>query len=77
MERLLTSQAGERLELDGHPLQDGDALEVRIIGSWVPGIALHDLSGWSLLTRDQIPIRLQAGLVVRFAPHSPSSSLAL
>jgi hypothetical protein len=46
------------------------------MGFWVSGMTAYDLSGWFLLTREQIPIRLRAGLVARFSrpvSQQPSS----
>lgn len=74
MKRFMYSQTHHQLELDGSPLHCGEALEVRILGSWVFGVLAHDQSGWYLITQEQSEIRLQAGLVGRVAPVSPPSS---
>ena len=58
------------LELDGFLLQPGDRAEIRVLGSWVPGIIARDKRGWYFLTSDQMGIRLQTGVLTRL--HSLS-----
>ena len=65
MGRLIIHQKDGLLELDGFLLQAGDRAEIRVLGSWVPGIIAHDKRGWYFLTPDQAGIRLQTGLVTR------------
>ena len=65
MGRLIVHQKDGLLELDGFLLQTGDRVEIRLIGSWVPGIIAHDQRGWYFLTSDQVGIRLQTGLFAR------------
>lgn len=74
MEQLVYSQKDDRFELHGHPLHDGDRLEVRIFGFWVPGVLAHDQSGWYLVTHEQVEVRLRAGLMGRLPRVSPPSS---
>jgi hypothetical protein len=62
MGQLIVHQKDGLLELDGFLLQVGDLAEIRIIGSWIPGIIAHDQGGWYLRTRDQDGVRLQTGL---------------
>ena len=63
MGQLIVHQKDGLLELDGFLLQVGDLAEIRVIGSWMPGIIAHDQRGWYLRTRDQGGVRLQTGLV--------------
>ncbi len=53
------------LLLDGQVLQDGTAIEIRVFDAWIPGFVERDASGWSLITHDQVGIRLQTGLLAR------------
>lgn len=65
MGRLIYHQQYSLLELDGFLLQHGDRVEIRILGSWVPGMVAHDQFGWFFLTPDQVGIRLRTGLSAR------------
>ena len=60
------------LELNGHLLQDGEWLELRVFGFWVPGLVAKDSTGWYLLTPDGVGIRLRAGLTARLCEGSIS-----
>ena len=62
MGRLIHHQQYSLLELDGFLLQHGDRVEIRILGSWVPGTVAHDQFGWYFLTPNQVGIRLKTGL---------------
>ena len=54
MGRLIHHQQYSQLELDGFLLQHGDRVEIRILGSWVPGQVAHDQYGWYFLTPEQV-----------------------
>ena len=54
-----------RLELDGKALLEGDAIEIRILGHWLPGHVALDSLGWYLITPDLVGIRLFEGLAAR------------
>jgi hypothetical protein len=56
---------GDHLELDGSLLQAGDQVEIHLIGAFVPGVIACDQWGWYFLTRYQVGIRLQTGLLTR------------
>jgi Domain of unknown function (DUF5348) len=73
MGRLIVHQKDGLLELDGFLLQVGDRVEIRLIGSWVPGTIAHDRQGWYFLTPDQVGIRLQTGLFARLLSLSSES----
>ena len=62
MGQLIVHQKDGLLELDGFLLQSGDRAEIRLMGSWIPGVIAHDRQGWYFLTRDGVGIRLQTGL---------------
>lgn len=59
----------KRLELKGYPLQQGERIEIRLMGSWIPGSIQLDKGGWYLLTYDYVGIRLRAGLTARHVRH--------
>jgi len=65
MGQLIVHQNEGLLELDGFLLQSGDRAEVRLVGSWIPGMIAHDQSGWYFLTRDEVGVRLRTGLLAR------------
>jgi hypothetical protein len=65
MERLILYQKDELLELDGLLLHTGDRIEFLLLGSWVAGEIAHDPQGWYLVTRENVGIRLQTGLLAR------------
>lgn len=65
---------GTTLVLDGRALHPGDALEIRVFGSWLPGTVAYDRTGWSLLTAEQVRIRLSPGLPARLVPPLPHES---
>jgi hypothetical protein len=65
MNRLVYNWERDELELDGKPVGKGRPLELYVMGYWLSGIVYRDASGWYLLTRDQIGIRLVAGLRAR------------
>lgn len=67
MGRLLYNQQCDRLELDGHVLHSGDAVDLRILGSWHSGFIAHDASGWYFVTPNRAEIRPQEGLLARFS----------
>lgn len=54
------------LALKGRVIHQGDILSVRILGSWIPGEARQDPTGWYLQTAAQVGIRLSAGLTARW-----------
>lgn len=64
--RLLYSSEHNCLVLDGYELQYGDNIEVRLLGSWIPGQIAVDPGGWYLFTVDHVGIRLRTGLPARF-----------
>ncbi|MBO0792815.1 MAG: DUF5348 domain-containing protein, partial [Ktedonobacteraceae bacterium] len=64
--RLLYNGQHNYLELDGYVLRSGDNVEVRILGSWIPGEIASDPGGWYLFTIDNVGIRLRTGLPARF-----------
>ena len=61
------------LELDGFLLHVGDQVEIRLIGAFVPGTVDRDQQGWYFLTRDQVGVRLQTGMVARLLSLSSES----
>lgn len=65
MNRLVYNQELDELELNGKPVGKGRPLELCVMGYWLAGIVHRDNSGWYLLTRDQVGIRLAAGLHAR------------
>lgn len=65
MGRLIYHQQYGLLELDGFLLQQGDQIEIRILGSWISGPVAHDQFGWYFLTPEQVGIRLRTGLNAR------------
>ncbi len=65
MNRLAYNQDHDELELNGKPVGIEQPLELCIMGYWLPGVVHRDDSGWYLLTRDQVGIRLGAGLRAR------------
>ncbi len=73
--KLLFNKEYNSLELDGYELQNGESIEIRVFGSWVPGKVAVDSSGWYLHTLDQVGIRLQTGLPARFfTPHDSQNA---
>jgi len=73
MNRLVYNQERDDLELNGKPVGKGKPLELYVMGYWLSGMVHRDNSGWYLLTRDQVGIRLVAGLRAR----TPDISLTL
>lgn len=65
MSRIIYNQRYDQLELNGTPLYNGDNLELYVMGYWLPGTVHKDASGWFLVTRDQVGIRLVPGLRAR------------
>jgi hypothetical protein len=65
MNRLRYNQDCDELELSGKPVSNGRPLELCVMGYWLPGIVHRDDTGWYMLTRDQVGIRLVAGLRAR------------
>jgi len=65
MNRLAYNQDRDELELNGKSVGTGQLLELSVMGYWLPGVVHRDGSGWYLLTRDQVGIRLAAGLRAR------------
>jgi hypothetical protein len=65
MGRIVLHQKDNLLELDSLFLHTGDRIECLLLGSWVAGEVAHDPQGWYLLTRDNVGIRLQTGLISR------------
>lgn len=65
MGRLIIHEKDGSLELDGFLLQIGDQMELRILGSWLPGSIGHDKRGWYFLTPNKGGIRLHTGLLAR------------
>jgi FixJ family two-component response regulator len=61
------------LELDGYELQCGEQIEIRVFGSWIPGLIAVDAGGWYLFTVDNVGIRLNTGLPARFNETPPST----
>jgi hypothetical protein len=62
------------LEINGHPLQRNEQIEIAVMGYWIAGSVQQDKGGWYLLTDDEIGIRLRTGLRARrllFPPSSP------
>ena len=57
-------------ELDGHLLQEGEWLELRVFGSWIPGQVAKDHTGWYLLPPEGVGIRLRAGNPARLSEGS-------
>jgi hypothetical protein len=54
------------LALKGQVIHQGDILAVRILGSWIPGEARQDPTGWYLQTAARVGIRLSTGLTARW-----------
>jgi hypothetical protein len=73
MNRLVYNRERDELELNGKPVSKGWPLELYVMGYWLSGIVHRDNSGWYLLTRDQVGIRLAPGLRAR----TPDIALAL
>jgi Domain of unknown function (DUF5348) len=71
--KLIYQPSTRRLVLQGRTLCSGDMLEVSIMGDWVSGTLAHDLSGWYILTVEQIGIRLREGIPARLVNASPIS----
>ena len=67
MSRLVYNQRYDHLELDGALVRNGDLLELYVMEYWLCGTVHKDASGWYLVTRDQVGIRLMAGLRARIA----------
>jgi hypothetical protein len=65
MNRLVYNRERDELELNGKPVCKGWPLELYVMGYWLSGIVHRDNSGWYLLTRDQVGIRLAPGLRAR------------
>lgn len=65
MGRLTVYEKEGRLAFEGFLLQVGDQVELRILGSWLPGSIDHDKGGWYFLTQNRAGIRLRTGLVAR------------
>lgn len=65
MNRLVYNRERDELELNGKPVGKGRPLELCVMGYWLSGMVHRDNSGWYLLTRDQVGIRLVAGLRAR------------
>jgi hypothetical protein len=65
MSRLIYNQRYDYLELDGTPVRKEDLLELYVMEYWLCGTVEKDASGWYLVTRDQVGIRLKAGLRAR------------
>jgi hypothetical protein len=63
MGQLIVHQKNGLLELDDFLLQLGDRVEIRLMGTWIPGTIAHDQQGWYFLTRDGVGVRLQTGLL--------------
>jgi FixJ family two-component response regulator len=53
------------LLLEEHELSEGEKLEIKVFGAWIPGQVALDAAGWYLLTLDKVAIRLHAGLPAR------------
>lgn len=66
---LVYNDEQKRLELKGHPLLQGEKIEIRLMGFWIPGSIQLDKGGWYLLTYDYVGIRLHAGLTARLLRH--------
>lgn len=73
--KLIYQPLSHHLELQGRTLCSGDMLEVSIMGDWVVGVLAHDVSGWYILTVEQIGIRLREGIPARLANASSASPL--
>lgn len=74
---LVYNDEQKRLELKEYPLLQGERIEIRLMGHWIPGSMQLDKGGWYLLTYDYVGIRLHAGLTARRLHHMltfPSSS---
>lgn len=65
MGQLVVNQKEGSLAFEGFLLQAGDQLEIRFFGFWIPGTIAHDQRGWYFLTKSQVGVRLQTGLVAR------------
>lgn len=77
MGRLIYHQQYSLLELDDFLLQHGDRVEIRILGSWVPGIIAHDQHGWFFLTPEQVGIRLKTGLAARLVSLASDTTTSI
>lgn len=62
---LIYNDEQKRLELKEYPLTQGERIEIRLMGYWIPGSIQLDKGGWYLLTYDYVGIRLHAGLTAR------------
>ena len=71
MEPIVIHSTENLLDLGGFLLQDGDGIELLIIGTWVSGILSRDRRGWYLQTSSQVGIRLKTGLVARLRSLTP------
>jgi FixJ family two-component response regulator len=65
------------LELDGYELQQGENIEIRVFGSWIPGQVAVDNGGWYLFTLDHVGVRLHTGLPARFSESGISNTSIL
>lgn len=70
----------DQLEVGDALLNPDDWLDLSVFGYWIAGQVKVDPGGWYLLTRDQVGIRLRAGLRVRlredpFRSPSPSTGV--
>lgn len=73
MERLVIHQIEDKLELNGFVLQNGDGIEILVLGTWLAGVVAHDKRGWYLETTPEIGIRLKTGLAARLGSLAPES----
>lgn len=71
MERLIIHESDEILELNGFVLQNGDEVELGVLGSWIAGSVAHDQRGWYLRTSEHAGIRLRTGLAARILWLAP------
>jgi len=71
MERIIIHSSDDILELNGFSLQNGDTIEILVLGTWLAGVVAHDKRGWYLQTSPGTGIRLKSGLVTRLGSLSP------
>jgi CheY-like chemotaxis protein len=62
--------------LDGRALHEGDALEIRVLGSWLAGTLAFDRSGWYVRTAQNVGIRVTPGLPARLVLSHPNEGHA-
>ena len=72
--KLLYHQEQHYFELNGIVLGPENWIEIHVMGNWISGQINKDLTGWYLITSNQVGLRLRTGLAARFG-QVPSSLL--